>query len=139
MFFKENILKPDADRLAGKTLSYDEFENIIIYARDVFLNGRSGWLWTVAETADIRDIDKVSIQKSDNKGKYAYFINIYLKGNYQKNLFDHIKTKSEPENNYLEKMRIIIGDDPQSAQKIKKAIIHLGEIQGITVRDGDLF
>lgn len=138
MLFFEDVLKSDADRLSGKTLTQEEYENIIIFGRDVYMNGREGWLFSHAECADLRDLDKVSIIKSENKGKYAYVIVVYFKGNYYKKKY--VRTmNSQPKYEYLEKMNILINNDYEVALKIKKAIIHIGKLYGITVRDGDLF
>lgn len=138
LFFKENIVKSDADDIAGKNLSYEEYNNIIIYMREVFYEGRKGWLWSVGETADLRDFDKIMIRKSQNKDKYAYYIVVYLKGKYHKKKYNHVKG-SPKEYKPLDKIEILIGDDYETAKKIKKALIHLGKLSGSEVRDGDLF
>lgn len=140
VMFNKNLMKFDAEKLAGKKLTNDEFENIIISGRDVYYRERNGWLWTCAETADIRDLEKVSIQKSQDKSGDEYFVvNVYLAGNFQKNFYNRTKIMEQAENKYLERMRFFIGGDITLAIKVKKAIIHLGKLKGIAVRDGDLF
>lgn len=39
---------------------------------------------------------------------------------------------------YLPHMEILIGDNAEAVSKIKKAIIHLGQVYGITMKYGDL-
>jgi len=139
IFFKDNILKWDADKLAGKTLSTQEFENLFIYSREVYYReGMTGWLWSVAEIIDIRDMRKVSIQKSNgNNGEVFYSINIYLNDIYFNT--SYYSDKNKKENKYLDVMKIVIGNNYEASVKIKKAIIHLGKLYGVTVIDGDFF
>jgi hypothetical protein len=37
------------------------------------------------------------------------------------------------------KVEIIIADNPDAAQKLKKTFIYLGKLQEVTITDGDYF
>ena len=135
----ENILKPDADYLAGKKLTNEEFNHLFIYGRECHMddNPSSGVWLTVAECIDFRGITKVSTTR--NTGKYNYYsIRVYISGNYHAKKYYHV-TGEEAKWEYLPYMEILIGDNAEAANKIKKAIIHLGESYGISIKDGDLF
>ena len=137
--FFENILKSDADYLAGKTLTKDEFEHLFICGRECHLNdNRSSGIWlTVAECIDIRDISKVSTTRNTGTDNY-YSIKVYLSGKYYAKKYNH-SMGQDAKWEYLPHMEIFIGDNAEAASKIKKAIIHLGTVYGITIKDGDFF
>jgi hypothetical protein len=137
--FFENILKPDADQLAGKKLSDDEFKYLFIYGRECHLgDDHSGGIWlTIAECVDIRGITKVSTVRNTGKDSY-YSIKVYLSGEYYSKKYDR-GLGEDAKWLYLSNMEILIGDNSDAALKIKKAIIHLGKVYGITIKDGDLF
>lgn len=137
IFFK-NILQSDAERIGGKKFSQDELSNLFIYLRDCYLDdNRTNWGWTVAQIIDIRDIYKVSTVKTTEKFSY-YTITVYVRGNYYAKEYESLKT-GKKDWKYLDKMQILISDNLDAAQKIKKAIIHLGELKNTTIKDGELF
>lgn len=137
--FFENILKPDADYFAGKTLSDEEFKYLFIYAREChFTDDHSSGVWlTVAESIDIRGITKVSTTKKTGEHSF-YSIKVYLSGNYHAKSYS-APIRGEEEWEYLPHMEILIGNNSEAAAKIKKGIIHLGKVYDITIKDGDLF
>jgi hypothetical protein len=137
--FFENILKPDADHLAGKKLTDEEFKHLFIYGRECHINdNRSSGIWlTVAECIDVRGITKVSTTRNTGKDNY-YSIKVYLSGEYYAKKYYH-GMGEDAKWEYLPHMEILIGDNAEAANKIKKAIIHLGQVYGITIKDGDLF
>lgn len=138
VFFQNNILKLDANDLAGKILTEDEFNNIFIYARDCFTDETQTHCWlTKAETIDIRAITKVSTTKFTGENNY-YSINVYITSAYYAKGYSQ-SGNEKSKYNYLSKMVILIADNTEVVKKIKKAIIHLGLLNGITVTDGDLF
>ena len=89
------------------------------------------------ESIDIRDVTKVSTTKQDDNN---YLISLYLSGKFHSVRFvrDNV-TNETKKKNYLDGIKIQIGSNKEVAIKFKKAIIHLGKLKGITVKDGDLF
>lgn len=137
VFFEDDVLKSDAEKIAGKTLSNAEFDNIFIFIYDVFTNSGDIYLFTKGFIIDIRDIIKVSTTKVTGKHD-LYKISVYI-GNrfYAKEYNDSDSGGATRE--YIDKMEISIANSSETAQKIKKAIIYLGKTHGIIVKDGDLF
>jgi hypothetical protein len=139
MFFNNDILKTDAETYAGKKLTDDEFENIIMFGSDVYRQGRTGWLWTHISTADIRDMHKIEIKKSgDGNGQHCcYIISVYFHGYYHKNFYEKSNSNPTPKNKYLDKMEIFIGNNYEEVVSIKKVLILLAHLKGKDVMDGD--
>jgi hypothetical protein len=137
VFFENDILKFDAERISDRTLSDDDLKNIFIFMYDVFNNSGTNNLFTVAHIIDIRDIVKVSTTKVSDKNSY-YKISVYIGNKYYAKEYENLKIKPASWK-YIDKMEILIGDNYEASQKIKKAIIYLGKIQGVTIKDGDLF
>ncbi|WPZ08705.1 hypothetical protein [Roseivirga spongicola] len=133
MFFSTNILKKDAETFANQTLSDDAFENILIWGYDV------AGIVSMWEVIDIRDINKVSTVSAAG-GQYV--ISIYVSNKFSslrgtKNLNNPNQPVKFNEN--IDRMKIVIADNSEVADKIKKAIIHLGKTKGIQIKDGNLF
>ena len=136
VFFENDILKPDAERISDRTLTNDDLKNIFIYMYDVYFN-TDAHAYTVAHIIDIRDIVKVSTTKVTEKNSY-YKISVYIDNKYYAKEYENLKIKPASWK-YINKMEITLSDNYEVAQKIKKAIIYLGKTQGISVKDGDLF
>jgi hypothetical protein len=137
--FFQNILRIDADTLANRRLSDDEFKYLFIYGYDYYFDEyKTKWGWSNAWAFDIRGITKVSTTRVAVGEYYYYQISIYLSGLYFAN--QHAKHSGpSTTNKYVSKVDITIGDDAQLAIQIKKAIIRLSGLYGIKVRDGDQF
>lgn len=136
VFFDNDILKSDAERVSNRTLTDDDLKNIFIYMYDVSFN-TGAHAYTVAHIIDIRDIVKVSTTKVTGENSY-FKISVYIGNKYYAKEYENLKIKPASWN-YINKMEITISDNYEVAQKIKKAIIYLGKTQGISVTDGDLF
>ncbi len=137
VFFENNVIKYDAERISNRTLNDTDFKNIFIFMYDVFNNSGTNNLFTVAHIIDIRDIVKVSTTKINERNTY-YKISVYIGNQYYAKEYENLKIKPASWK-YIDKMEILIGDNYDAAQKIKKALIYLGKTQGISVKDGDLF
>jgi hypothetical protein len=137
-FFKDNILEQHVKVFTERALSYDELNNVFIFAQDCHTGSdTSGNVWlSVAETIDIRDISKISTTRKTGKDNY-YSINVYLSGKYFSKKYEYLMKKSTYGS--LLKMEILISDNSDVANKLKKAFIHLGKLKGIKIVDGDLF
>lgn len=133
--FFQNIFKSDAEKLSGKTLTEEEFDNILIFARDIYTD--KSYNKSIAETIDIRDITKVSTTRTVEKINY-YTITVYIGEKYYSKKYKY-SSISGIEHEYLNKMEILISDNKETAIKIKKAIIHLAKLYGVNAKDGDLF
>lgn len=137
IFFSNNILKVDAESLADRKLTTEEFENIFICGSDIEVGTRESQILSLSESIDIRDINKVSTTKQDDNN---YLISVYLSGKFHSVRLVHDSVTNETKKkNYLDRMKIQIGSNKEVAIKLKKAIIHLVKLKGITVKDGDLF
>lgn len=137
IFFSNNILKVDAESLADRKLTNEEFDNIFICVSDIEVGVTESQILSLSESIDIRDITKVSTTKQDDNN---FLISIYLSGHYQSLRSVHNSlTGDTKRKKYLPKMKIQIGSNREVAIQLKKAIIHLGKIKGITIKDGDLF
>lgn len=137
IFFSNNILKVDAESLADRKLTDEEFENIFICGLDIEVGFKESQILSFSESIDIRDITKVSTTKQDGSN---FLISIYLSGHYQSLRSVHNSLTGETKRKEdLPKMKIQIGSNREVAIQLKKAIIHLGKIKGKTIKDGDLF
>jgi len=137
VFFDNNVLKADAERISNRTLSESNYNNTFIFIYDIFNNSGSLYFLTKAHIIDIRDIIKISTTKISDNVNY-YNISVYIGNSYFAKEYTNSKD-NDPAWKYLDKMEISIGDNYEASQKIKKAIIHLGKTQGITIKDGDIF
>ncbi|MDO8369046.1 MAG: hypothetical protein Q7T20_19775 [Saprospiraceae bacterium] len=137
--FFTNILRPDAEMLVGRKLSDDEFNHLFIYARDVYVDdNRSKWAWTVAQSVDIRGITKVSATRTTGQQNF-YTITVYLDENHLAKQYSESSFDKKPKYEYISKMEILISDDSNIANNVKRAVIKMGEFYGISIRDGDKF
>ena len=134
IFFSLNILKSNADGFANRDLSGLDFANIFIFASDIHIGST---ILSFSETIDIRDITKVSTIKQSNGN---FIISVYVGNNYPsiREVINSDKGEKKRKEN-IPAMKIQISDNEQAALKIKKAIIHLGKIRNIQIKDGDLF
>jgi len=137
VFFDNNALKFDAERVSNRTMSENDFSNSFIFMYDIFNNLGTINILTKAHIIDIRDIVKVSTIKISDKVNY-YKISVYIGHQFYAKEYS-TSINNDEKWDYIDKMQIVIGDNYEASQKIKKAIIYLGKIQGITIKDGDLF
>jgi hypothetical protein len=137
-FFRDNILEEHVKEFTQNTLFNTELDNLFIFAQDCHTGSdTSGNVWlSIAESIDIRGITKISTTRKTGKDNY-YSINVYLSGNYFSKKYKYLMNKAEYDS--LLKMEILISDNSEIAKKLKKAIIHLGKLKGVTIADGDLF
>lgn len=135
--FFQNISRDDAEEFAGRKLTDDEFGNLFICAREVYLgkNMTGGVAWLAAYVIDIRGITKVSTSRYTGEPKSMYLITVYLSDDYP--VIHFVQTSFKTEHKKILKMELSISDNSEIAQKIKRAIIHLGTLHGVSVRDGD--
>tara|TARA_B110000208_G_scaffold180445_1_gene230132 strand:- start:956 stop:1531 length:576 start_codon:yes stop_codon:yes gene_type:complete len=137
MFFSHNILKVDAETFANRKLTDIEFKNLVCYGFDLEVGQYESEVLSFAETVDIRDITKVSTTKQDDNN---FLVSVYLSGKFPS--VRYLKNSNSQEvkiKEYLPKMKIQLGSNREAALQIKKAIIHLGNIKNISIKDGDLF
>lgn len=142
VFFSDNILLSDAENLAGRKLSADEFKYLFIYMRDIFTDGsKRKWAFAVAESVDIRGITKVSTTRNtgDTRDDNYCTITVYLDGNRLAKQYGHSSVDNQKKYESISKMEILISDDYNIATNIKLAIIKMGDIYGILIKDGDKF
>lgn len=133
--FFQNIFEKDANKLAGKALTKEEFNNIFIFAIDIYSDKDNSE--SIAEVIDIRDITKVSTTRIVEKINY-YIVTVYIGNKYYSKKYEY-SSHSGDEYRYLKKMEILISDNKETALKIKKAIIHLAKLYGANAKDGDFF
>lgn len=137
-FFSSDILREDAEMLVNRKVSDDEFEHLFIYMRDVYLDEtRNKWAWTVAECLDIRGAIKVSATRVTAKDSY-YNVTIYMNKDYLSKRYSK-SSGANKRHEDMTKMEILISDDFEVANNIKKAIIKMGQFYNVSIRDGDKF
>jgi hypothetical protein len=139
IFFSNNILRSDAESLVGRKLSEDEFNYLFIYVRDVYFDeSREKWAWAVAECLDIRGITKVTATRITGDDNYCK-ITLYMNGHHLSKVWSKSIAGNQPSHKDISKMEIMISDDINLANSIKRAIISMCEHYGISVSDGDKF
>lgn len=134
IWFSFNIRSDEAEGYARRKLSGLDLANIFIFASDIHIGST---ILYFSETIDIRDITKVSTTKQSNGN---FIISVYLGDNYPS--FRRVINSDTGEiklKEYISPMKIQISNNEQAALKIKKAIVHLGKIRNIQIKDGDLF
>tara|TARA_R110000850_G_C9932822_1_gene462263 strand:+ start:845 stop:1417 length:573 start_codon:yes stop_codon:yes gene_type:complete len=137
IFFSNNILKVDAETFANRKLTDTEFPFFFCYAFDLEIGEYESEILSFAETVDIRDITKVSTTLQDDGN---FLISVYLSGKYPSvRYLKNSNTKEIRIKEYLPKMKIQLGSNREASLQIKKALIHLGKINNISIKDGDLF
>jgi hypothetical protein len=139
IFFSSNILRSDAENLAGRKLNEDEFKHLFIYIRDVYMDeSMKGWAWSVAECVDIRGITKISATRVTSEFIYNK-ITVYMDNRYLSNRWSKSVASNQSKNEEMTKMEILISDDTNLANNIKRAIIKMGSYYGVSIKDGDSF
>ncbi len=114
-----------------------EFPFFFCYAFDLEIGEYESEILSFAETVDIRDITKVSTTLQDDGN---FLISVYLSGKYPSvRYLKNSNTKEIRIKEYLPKMKIQLGSNREASLQIKKALIHLGKINNISIKDGDLF
>ena len=137
IFFSGNILKVDAESFVGNKLSDNEFNHVFICASDIEIGATQSEIISFSESIDIRDITKVSTTKQEDNN---YIIYVYLSGYYKSTRSVHNSLSNKTiRKGSIQKMKIQLGTNSEAALQIKKAIIYLGKLYGITIKDGDLF
>ncbi|WP_157603705.1 hypothetical protein [Polaribacter atrinae] len=137
IFFSNNIFRVDAEFFANRKLSEKEFDNIFIYGADIEVGIKKTQIISFIESIDIRDITKVSTTKQNDN---EFLISIYLSGKYPSLRSVHNSLNGEVKRRkYISKMKIQIGSNREVAIQLKKAIIHLGKLRQMNIKDGDLF
>ena len=96
--------------------------------------------YSVGYIFDIRSISKILISKigSTNAGD-SYVMHIYLNQNYKAVKYMQTVYSNGGDRSNIEKVDIFLRYDLDVANKIKKAIIHLGELYNVNIKDGELF
>lgn len=145
IYFKENISKEELDNRINRTTSIPlETYNNMLLVEDKFYVYANNYLgsklsMTVLKIIDIRDIKSVSIQ-DDSGFSGSYWINLYIGGKYFRYSYSYRENNDNISKYTIgteEKITFNAGEDYETAQRIKKAIIHLGKLYGVIVTDGD--
>ena len=133
-----DLRKIDAEHIAGRSLTQAEYENLFICGRDLYVDeSLSKVFLSVIEIADIRGIKKISSTRSMQGGDVFYTVNVYFTDGYLSVKYED--GYGNPKRTSTSKMTILLGNNEQAAEKIKRALIHLGKLKGVQIKDGDLF
>ena len=141
-FFNFNIHKQDAEIIAGRPISETEFPYIFICGSEMFLTEQmTGFFGSRSQIIDLRSVYKVSTNKEHaTNDKTYYSISLYFnKGSLAQESTEDYQHHSENKSISNDFMSIDVGNDPDLANKLKLAFIHLCSSYGSTVKDGDLF
>lgn len=135
-YFKEDLSKEETEQLIQTTLLSDVYNNMFLIKRKRYYPAE--FEGAEVHIIDIRDIVTISI---DEYASNKLWIRIYIRHKHSINAgYTYYESSKK---GYKNDRKI---DDPaisievnnrESAQRIKKAIIHLGKLYGITVTDGD--
>ena len=138
--FTEDILKMHTKIFTGENISEDVFNNIFIFGTEGHKgDGLTGDIWLEdAQTIDLRGVSKISTIRYPDKNRYTYRIILDLKPGFLRTRYTRA-FNNEPEITHLDKLIILISDNPEIALKIKMAFIDLGSKIGIKIKDGDLY
>ncbi|HKM93153.1 MAG TPA: hypothetical protein VJY41_05835 [Prolixibacteraceae bacterium] len=137
VFFNINILKEDAEYMAGRNLSSDQFSNLFIYGYEIYrTNKKSQLMGQAFKCIDMSGIKKVSTYQDNFQGKKFYVVKIYMNNGY-------LSTSGSPdvriENKYEHEIKL--NCKQVTAENIKKSILKLAKMNGASdAYDGnDLF
>ena len=116
-------------------LSIDELYCLFFYTRDCFrkpYKENENYLF-VGGLIDIRGVTNISTTRKGGDNGFYFNISLKLSGNYlSRRCFD---VYGEKKNDEIAEMEILVKDDAVIAKKIKEAIIHLGKLYGVEIKD----
>lgn len=133
--FENHILKADADRFSGKTLSATEYKHLLMFVNTVYLDqSKSAIAFEVIRTCDLGGLRKISTVKMTHKGIPFYDLILYLKEGYLCKEWSSPTDKASS----ISKISIGIKTSEDITRNLKKSIIKLAQLYGATnVIDGD--
>jgi hypothetical protein len=111
-------------------------EDYFIYEKEVS-NNFGGWAYTISNAVLIKDIESIILVREVQDAGVFHCIKLKLKENSKSNYFT--TGNSGNSGGYLENLKICIPENEKIAEKIKKAIVHLGELKGVEIKDLDMF
>jgi hypothetical protein len=125
--FGSDLAKVDASTFAGKTLTEEEYQNIIFVNSNVYLdNSKSQKFFEVVRSADLRGVRKVStLSKSNDEGAYFEII-IYINDGFLCKEWSSPNSSTKP----ISSISINVRTDETTATNIKKAMIALAKLCG---------
>ena len=131
----QNIDKIAIVKSTLEKLSIDELDYLFFYARDCFrkpYKENENYLF-VGDLIDIRGATNILTTRKGSDNRFYFSISLKLSGNYlSRRYFDVYGEKKHEE---ITEMEILIKDDAIVAKKIKEAIIHLGKLYGVEIKD----
>jgi hypothetical protein len=88
---------------------------------------------------DIRSIERITTSINRTTNKPAHEIILHLNENYRNRPKKMTEVGRERSNAPTNQVKIFMAYSPELIPRLKKAIIHLGELNGIEIKDGDVF
>jgi len=138
VYYDVTITKEDAGKIANRRITVDEFPYLLICGYTNYSAGTEDWIFAVYNTFDLRDM--VSLRLDRKVGKYNFYVlTITLAGRYPSNRQSFNRYITDIDNKKISEFIIGLSDDKESAEKIKKAFLHIGELVGNIPLDKDIF
>jgi len=143
VWFKDNIKLEFLSGVLGIKATEDYLtDGLMIYCRTQYTStAKSNFLFAIYYTFDIGSVSKISISPNTTlKDVTAYNINLYLiEKPFAVKFTEFMVGENEYHLDFGRKIDIIVGSDESLAKKIKSAIIHFGNLNNVTIKDGDVF
>ena len=138
VYYDVTITKENAEKIANRKITTVEFPYLLICGYTHYFSGTEDWVFAVYNTFDVRDM--VSFRLDRKVGKYNFYVlTIVLAGRYPSNIQSFNRYITDVDNQKISEFTIGLSDDKESAEKIKKAFLHLVELVGNVPLDKDIF
>jgi len=138
--FRSGIDKPSLFQLLDYEVSDDYYNNMCMYECSQYKDEtKNVCLYGTIYVFDIRSVKKISITKFPDARVDASTLNLYLDDKYKATKIIETALSKEYRRKPIDVVNIYLANDKTIINKLKKAFLHLGILEGIEIKDGDLF
>lgn len=143
VLFKFNIDRGLLNELLGYPISNDYMDHVFIYSyMEYFDQAKRRLLFAKNHVFDIRSIKRITTSVNSQGSEKASVITLYVNKNYKnipRMIYQPAPDGSKYSRRDLSEVKILVNYDPSLVSRIKKAIIHLGNLNGVEIQDADYF
>ena len=141
--FRYNTDRSLLNELMGYQISNDYLDHVFIYSyMEYYDQSKRRLLFAKNHIFDIRSISRITTSVNSLGSAKASVITLHLRSsnsNKARVIYQPAPDGSKYSRRDLSEVKILINYDPSLVSRIKKAIIHLGNLNGVEIQDADYF
>jgi anaerobic selenocysteine-containing dehydrogenase len=143
IMFRYNTDRSLLNELMGYQISNDYLDHVFIYSyMEYYDQSKRRLLFAKNHIFDIRSISRITTSVNSQGSAKASVITLHLRSsnsNKARVIYQPAPDGSKYSRRDLSEVKILINYDPSLVSRIKKAIIHLGNLNGVEIQDADYF